>query len=102
MCLSTEFVIKRLAEHGGDVTFTCYEDLETAFSDKVSDDSIYIVYVESKKWYTCCFRIMILSQGWQLLHTPGWTNPKNQHEVDKIYHPYSEFESSQFLTVISI
>jgi len=30
-----EFVIERVAEHGGNVTFTSYEDLEAAFADKV-------------------------------------------------------------------
>jgi len=30
-----EFVIERLAEHGGNVTFSSYEELEAAFADKV-------------------------------------------------------------------
>jgi len=29
-------VIERLAEHGGNVTFTSYEHLEAAFADKVT------------------------------------------------------------------
>lgn len=30
-----QFVIERLPQHGGNVTFTSYEDLETAFADKL-------------------------------------------------------------------
>jgi len=36
VCVQSEFVIERLAEHGGDVTFADYQQLETAFADKVS------------------------------------------------------------------
>ena len=35
VCLCVEFVIERLPQHGGNVTFTSYADLETAFADKV-------------------------------------------------------------------
>jgi len=33
--LCIEFVIERLPQHGGNITFTSYEQLEAAFSDKV-------------------------------------------------------------------
>jgi len=31
-----EFVIERLPQHGGNIAFTSYADLEDAFADKVS------------------------------------------------------------------
>ena len=33
--LCIEFVIERLPQHGGNITFTSYEQLEAAFADKV-------------------------------------------------------------------